>query len=137
MLKKSLLAIVAVFFALSIMDFVIHGMLLDATYKATADLWRPEMEFKMALMSAVTLIFSVGLVAVYSLLINPKSISAGLQYGVILGLATGTSIGFGSYCYMPIPFSLAVSWFAGSLVEVTVAGLIIGAMIKTPGETTA
>lgn len=130
MLKKSLIATVAVFFALSAMDFVIHGVLLDSAYKATAHLWRPEVEMKVPLMFAVTFIFSAGLVAIYSLLINPKSFSAGLQYGVILGLASGASMGIGFYCYMPIPLELAISWFFANLVEVSVAGIIIGAIVK-------
>jgi len=41
-----------------------------------------------------------------------------------LGLAAGISMGFDSYSYMLIPLSLAVRWFAGTLTEAIVAGVI-------------
>ena len=131
MLKKSIWAVIAVFIAWSILDFLIHGILLKSTYQDTANLWRPEDEMNMLLMSTVTLIFSICFVAIYSYLINPKSLALGIKYGLILGIATGVSMGFGSYCYMPIPLSLAVSWFIASVVELTVAGSLTWLLVKT------
>ena len=132
MLKKSIWAIIAVFVAWSILDFLIHGVLLKSTYQATANLWRPEDEMNMLLMSVVTLIFSICFVAIYSYLIHPKSLAAGIKYGLIFGIATGVSMGFGSYCYMPIPMSLAVSWFVASVVELTLSGGLVGLLVTTP-----
>ena len=40
-------------------------------------------------------------------------------------------MGFGSYSYMPIPLTLAWSWFLGSWVEAITAGAIVGAIIKS------
>jgi hypothetical protein len=134
MIKKTIWAIIAVFIAWSILDFLIHGLLLKSTYQATADLWRPDDEMKMPLMSMVTLIVSICFVAIYSYMIKPKSFSSGLKFGWIFGLATGVSMGFGSDCDMPIPFSLALSWFIGSLIEITVAGAIVGVLIKPSRE---
>ena len=130
MLKQTIWAVIAIFIAWSLLDFLIHGVLLQATYQATANLWRPENEMNMPLMYVVTLILSVGFAAIYSSLINPKSLAAGIKFGVIFGLATGVSMGFGSYSYMPIPLSLAFSWFIGTLVEIGLAGVIVGLMIK-------
>lgn len=134
MLKQTILAVIAVFIAWSILDFLIHGVLLKSTYQETANLWRPEDEMNMPLMSIVTLVFSICFVIIYSYLIEPKSLSLGIKYGLILGIATGVSMGFGSYCYMPIPLSLAFSWFVGSLVEITLAGIIVGYMVKSLEE---
>ena len=41
MVKKIIIAIIAVFILWSILDFVIHGVLLSEAYKATVELWRP------------------------------------------------------------------------------------------------
>ncbi len=131
MLKQTAWAVIAVFITWSVMDFLIHGMLLQSTYQETANLWRPEDQMNMPLMSIVTLIFSIGFVCIYSYLIRPKSLAAGIRYGLLFGIATGVSMGFGSYCYMPIPLSLAISWFFGSLVELTVAGILVGLLVKT------
>jgi len=132
MLKQTIWAVIAVFIAWSILDFLIHGVFLKSIYEETSNLWRPEDEMNMLLMSTITLIFSACFVAIYSYLINPKSLQSGFLYGGIFGMAVGVSMGFGSYCYMPIPMSLAFSWFIGSLVEITLAGIIVGLIIKAP-----
>lgn len=130
MIKQTLWAIIAVFISWSILDFLIHGVMLKSAYQATADLWRAEDEMKMALMSVITLIYAVSFVCIYSFLINPKSQLSGIKFGVILGLGVGISMGFGSYSYMPIPLGLAFSWFLASLIELSIAGVIVGFIIK-------
>lgn len=124
--KRVYFAVAAVFIVWSVMDFIIHGVLLKPAYDATAALWRPEAEMKMALMSLVTLIFSICFVMIYALWIEAKSTLRAVQYGLLFGLATGISMGFGSYSYMPIPLGLAWGWFAATLIEALVAGLITG-----------
>lgn len=131
MVNRMLLAIVAVFIAWSALDFIIHGVLLMPIYEATAGLWRPMDEMNMPLMYAVTLVFTVCFVLIYVLLVERRSLSSGILYGTLFGLATGVSMGFGSYTYMPIPLTLAVGWFFGVLVELIVAGAITGALLKT------
>lgn len=133
MLKRSILAVVAIFIAWSVLDFLIHGLLLQSTYEATASLWRPMEEMNMPLMYFVTLVYTICFVLIYGMFITEKSLLTGMKYGIIFGLAAGISMGFGSYSYMPIPLSLALSWFAGSLVEATVAGILAGAIIKPQG----
>ncbi len=134
MLKKTIWAVITVFIALSILDFLIHGVLLKSTYQATASLWRPEDEMNMPLMSFVTLVFSICFVAIYSYFIEPKSLGTGIKYGLVFGVATGVSMGFGSYSYMPISLGLAFSWFIASIVEITVAGSIVGFLVKSYEE---
>ena len=131
MAKKLILAVVAVFIAWSILDFILHGLLLRSTYEATANLWRPMDQMNMPLMYFVTLVFTVCFVLIYGLLVGQKSLASGIRFGALFGLATGISMGFGSYSYMPIPLTLAWSWFLGSWLEAIVAGAIVGAMVKS------
>ena len=130
MTKKTVLATIVIFITWSIMDFIIHGVLLKEAYAATASLWRPEEEMNMPVLWAVTLVLSICFVCIYSCLINSKSLKSGVQYGVLMGVAVG-AIGLGSYSYMPIPLSLAFGWFAASLIEILIAGVIVGLMIKS------
>ncbi len=134
MIKQLSWAVIAVFICWSVLDFIIHGVLLDSVYRETASLWRPENEMKMGLMSLVTFVISVCFVYLYSYLIKPKSLATGVKYGVVFGIISGVSMGFGSYTYMPIPFSLSLSWFFGAFIEMTVAGVIVGWLIKTPPD---
>lgn len=131
MAKRTVLAIIAVFIAWSVLDFIIHGMLLQSSYEATAQLWRPMEEMKMSLMYFVTFLFTATFVLIYALLISEKSLASGLKFGTLFGIAIGLSMGFGSYSSMPIPLMLAWSWFFGSLIEALVAGVIVGAIVKS------
>jgi hypothetical protein len=65
----------------------------------------------------------------YLLLIDPKSLGAGLAFGAFMGLALGVSAGFGTYIHMPIPLSLAWGWFLGGWLKALVAGAIVGLLI--------
>jgi hypothetical protein len=95
-MKKSALAVLAVFVAWSVMDFVIHGMILQSAYAATASLWRPMDEMKTSLMYFTVLISALTFVLIYSLLCSRKGISTGLTYGLLFGLSTGVPMGYGS-----------------------------------------
>jgi hypothetical protein len=131
MAKRIIWAVVAVFIAWSILDFILHGLLLRSTYEATANLWRPMDQMNMPLMYFVTLVFTVCFVLIYGLLVGQKSLASGIRFGALFGLATGISMGFGSYSYMPIPLTLAWSWFVGSWIEAITAGAIVGAIMKS------
>jgi len=131
MVKRTIWAVVAVFIAWSILDFVLHGVLLRSTYEATANLWRPMDQINMPLMYFVTLVFTVCFVLIYGLLAGPKSLAAGIRFGALFGLATSMSMGFGSYSYMPIPLTLAWSWFLGGWIEAVAAGAVVGAIMKS------
>ena len=131
MTKRTFAAIALAFIVWSILDFVLHGVLLKPTYEATASLWCPMDEMNMPLMSLVTLVVVACFVLIYQLLVKEKSLFTGIRYGALLGLATGISMGLGSYVYTPIPMLLALSWMFGNWVEVIAVGAIAGAVIKS------
>jgi hypothetical protein len=131
MLKRSAIAVVLIFLAWSAMDMVIHGVLLEPIYVATASLWRPMDQMIMPLMYFVTVVSAMGFTAIYALLVADKSLMAGIKLGLLFGIVAGVSMGFGSYSTMPIPISLAWGWSFGSLAEMVVAGAILGAVVKS------
>jgi hypothetical protein len=130
MLKKSSLAVVAVFICWVVVDFVIHGILLQASYAATADLWRPMAEMKMGLTYSVTFLSCLVFVLIYALFFGKKGLGVGLAYGGLFGFGAGISMGHGTYSVQPIPYMMALTWFLGSLVEGILAGLIVGAIVR-------
>ncbi len=130
MVKKSVLAIIAVFIVWSILDFVIHGVLLSEAYKATAELWRPMEEMKMGLMRIVVLISTVMFVLIYTLFINEKNMKTALKYGILFGISLGIGMGYGTYAVMPIPYSMAFTWFWGALIEASIGGLLLGLIVR-------
>jgi hypothetical protein len=128
MTKKILLAGVGVFVAWSVLDFIIHGVLLQPSYAATPGLFRPQAEMKMVLMYIVVLIAALAFAAAYGWFVSPKNLMTGLKYGLVVGFGAGVSMGYGSYAAMPIPYVMALGWFLGTWIEFTVAGLIVGAI---------
>ena len=130
MIKRVLLATLAVFVGWQILDYLIHGVILMGMYEETKELWRPMEEFKfvsMYLSAAIAVFFFT---AVYGWLIRPKNMKNALLYGLLFGLGTGTAMGYGTYSWMPIPYFMAFGWFLGTTVKGVVAGLLLGLIVK-------
>lgn len=130
MTKRNILAIITVFVTWSVMDFIIHSVILSETYAATAQLWRPMEEMKMGMIYLTGIVSAVTFVLIYSKFFAEKSVIRGVQYGMLFGLGVGFAMGYGSYAVMPIPYKLAFVWFIGSLVEATAGGIIVGFIVK-------
>jgi len=130
MLKKFLLAILVVFVATEILGFLLHGLILGGVYKATASIWRPDMQKLMWVMYVSTFLQTIGFVYIYYKLINPKSPFKGVWYGLTYGFAAGIGMGYATYAMFPIPYSLAISWFFGSIVIYGIAGWLTGLIVK-------
>jgi len=128
--KRILLGGIVVFILWSLVDFIIHGVILRGTYEATASLWRPMAEMKMGLMYAVIFIAALAFASIYGWLVGSKSLQTGFRYGLLYGIAVGVGMGYGTYSVMPIPYSMALTWFLGSVLEATLGGLLLGMIIR-------
>jgi hypothetical protein len=133
MAKKIVLSVVFVFVGWGVLDFLIHGILLKGAYEDTMHLWRPEADMKMTLMYIVSLINATAFVLIYHWFVSNKSTMNGLKFGLMWGIVAGLSMGYGSYSVMPIPYSMALTWFLGTLVEMGFAGWITGMVFKEGG----
>lgn len=129
-MKKGILAVVAVFATFVILDYIIHSIILTSTYQATAYLWRSPEEMILWLMYLSTLVFSIIFVYIYARFFAKKRTGTGVFYGLLMGLAMGTSMGIGSFSVMPIPCNMALTWFLGCIVEMALAGLWLGLIVK-------
>lgn len=132
MTRRIIFATVAVFVVWTALEFVLHNILLQSTYEATASLWRPEEEMKMGLMNVVQILSAFLFVLIYACLIKDKSVKQAMKFGVLYGLASGISMGYGSYAVMPIPYSLAFAWFMGSFVITLAGAAVTGLIVRTP-----
>ncbi len=130
MKKKIFLAAVVVFVLWSVLDFIVHGVILKSAYASTASLWRPMAEMKMGLMYVTVFIAALAFSAIYGYLVAKKSTMVGLTYGLLYGIAVGVGMGYGSYSMMPIPYSMALTWFLSTVLKGILGGLLLGAIIK-------
>ncbi len=132
MKKRIALGTLAVFVLWLILDNVIHGMILAPMYNESAQLWRPIEEMKSWLLLLVVLISSIVFVYIYAAFSTEKSMARALFYGFVFGLGAGTSMAYGSYSVLPIPYLLALGWFLGTVVETTLGGVLLGLIVKEP-----
>lgn len=129
-MKKTVLAVLAVFVSWQVLDFIIHNMILSASYAATASLWRPMEEMMMGLMMFVSLVSAICFVLIFDKFFKEKNMMTGLKYGLIFGIGVGISMGYGTYSVQPIMYSTALGWFLGTVVEMSIGGLLTGLIIK-------
>jgi hypothetical protein len=128
--KKILIAGVVVFIAWAVIDFIVHGWILQVAYVATARLWRPMAEMKMGLMYFTTLISALAFSAVYGFIADKKGLVRGMLYGILYGIGVGIPMGYGSYSYMPIPYPMALTWFLGTLSRGILGGILVGLIVR-------
>jgi hypothetical protein len=128
MLKRVILAIVAVYVAFTGLSMVMHGVILGKSY--ATPVFRPEPEMMVGLSLAVNLIVVWAFVLVYARFVQPKSVLAGLGVGALWGIAAGASMGLGSYSAEAIEFSMAATWCVGTFVQFAVAGLLTGLIVR-------
>ena len=132
MQKKFYLAAVIVFVAISIMNYLLHGLILSGLYSQSASVWRPmgEMMKMMWITYVSTFISSVAFTYIYYKGIMNKSTYRGLWYGLSYGIAIGVGMGYATYVMIPMPYGLAFGWFLGAVITYGIAGLITGMIIK-------
>ena len=128
--KQWLLASVAVFVVVAVLEFLMHGVLLSDVYRQTASVWRSEAE-----MQKMMWIFWVGMLvfAPFFALIYVKGyekgkpgLGQGFRYGLYVGVMLSVMHSFGWYVILPIPLALAFYWLLGILVEFIAAGVAAG-----------
>ena len=135
-MKQNLIAVVAIFIAWFMLDYVIHGLILQSSYAASQGLWRPYEEMKYGLLYFVIFVSAVTFVLIYSSFFKEKTLGTGIKYGLLFGIGAGISMGYGTYSIQPIPYPIALTWFLGTLVESVVAGALVGTIVKgdVPGD---
>lgn len=133
-MKRLLAAGVAIFVAWTAVDALAHRAFLRPLYESGGALWRPLSEMSPALVTAVTVLLIGVFLAIYQRLVRPKSVTNGLWFGGLLGVALGASSGLGTYIHSPIPVALAWGWFILGTVKGLIAGALLGALVRSPAE---
>lgn len=129
-MKKLLIAFVAVFITLEVLDAVIHGGILMSTYMAMQNVWRPDMLAKMWVLHVVKIITAFFFAVIFSSGYENKGIMEGVRYGFYVGMIISAGFALGSYASFPIPYKLALEWFFYTLVEYIIAGVVIAQVYK-------
>lgn len=124
-MKKVLWGFAAVFVAMNLFDYIVHGVILDPAYKATADIWRPDMQSKMWIFTVIALVGSFFFTFIFSKGYEGKGIVEGARYGLYIGIWMSIGMAYGTYGMIAIPYAMALQWFLYGVVEYVIYGMIL------------
>ena len=128
--KRWLLASVAVFVVIMVLEFVIHGVLLQGVYQQTASVWRTQVEMQnmMWILWVGYLVFAPFFALIYAKGYEKgkPGLGQGFRFGLYVGAMLSVMHGFGWYVILPIPLGLSFYWFVAILVEFIAAGIAAG-----------
>jgi hypothetical protein len=133
-MKQWLLAVVGAFVVIVAGDFVIHNLWLMKAYEAHPEWWRPaqEMQSLLPFMVAGQALLAALLTMVYGKGVErgKSGLGQGLRFGILMGLLLWAPASLMMVAIYPYPSSLIVSWFVGGVIELTLAGAVIGLLYK-------
>lgn len=130
--KSLLITLVVVAVAVFVTDFLIHGVWLTSTYKATASLWRPEAEMQQHFpwMLLGQFIIAAAFTLIYAACVAEKRcLSCTIKYAVCMGLFAGGGQLI-MYSVEPYPGVLVAKWFAAGIVQAVILGLVVFKVYK-------
>ncbi len=129
-IKRYVLAGIAVFATFQVCDMIIHGQILMQTYASLPSLWRPDMMSLMWVMLITGVVLSFLFVYVFVKGYEARGILEGVRYGLIIGIMMNGVGAFNQYVIYPVPFSLAIQWFAYGMIEFIIAGVVAAAIYR-------
>jgi hypothetical protein len=140
--KQWLIASVAVFVAMAIMEYIVHGLLLASWYAdpAYATYWRSSAEIMKFIWSLYigyaffALLFSYIFTLGYE---GKPGMGEGTRYGFWIGLLIGLPQMFMTHATNPYPGKILIAWLVSGVIEAIILGTIVGAIYKTEKKATA
>lgn len=138
--KKFWIAFGAIFIVLEITGYLIHGVLLGATYESEGikEVFRTmeEMDSRMWIMILTDLIWVYFFTFFFVKGYENKGIMEGVRFGLYMGIFVALVISYQNYVVLPIPYSLAFQWFAYGFIQSIILGVVV-ALIYSPAAVVA
>ena len=128
--KKVIPAFIAVYVAMSLLNFLIHSVMLKETYMGlvASGMMRPESDGTMWIYFVTALIASFFFTLLFSKGYEGKGIGEGIRYGLYAGLFISIPFAYDSYASYPLPYSLALQWFLYTTIEYVILGVVAAAV---------
>ena len=122
--RRFALTCVALLVAAVVWNGVVHGLLLRDADAIVASLRRPDFAARiwlsLVLTAALVTVFAAG----FARFVRSGTLRDAMAYSVFFALVAGVLVDFNQYVLYPIPGWLALTWFAGGVLEFIVYGLI-------------
>jgi len=128
MSKKIWIGFIVVYIVMQVIDFLIHGLLLNSTYEAIRSafpgIYRTPEDQKIWIFWIIGLFFAYFFVFIFSKGYEGKGIGEGLRYGFYIALMMALPAAFAEYAMHTIPVSLSIEWFCLDIVKLLIAGAV-------------
>lgn len=124
-------AILAGFVFIFASDFLIHAIWLDADYKATAQLWRPETEMQQRFVWMLfgQLLAALAFAVIWAMGFGGRSVGTGATVGLFFGI--GMQVwAIALFVVAPLPAAIAGKWFLSGVLQAMILGIIMAAIYK-------
>ncbi len=130
--KKFSLACIAIFIFIVVFEFLFHGVYMQNAYEQTTNLWRAEDEMQkhMPWLILGQFIIACGFVALFTKAFKRGGIPEGAIYGFLLAIIFCGHQLIG-YAVSPYPLSLLINWIIGTLIELTLAGILVALIFRS------
>jgi len=130
--KRFVIASIAVFVVLLILDFIFHAGLMTPVYEEIKEVTRPEAEMMrlMPIGYIFTLLWAFLFCYIFIRGRQGKGLIEGVRYGVIMTFFYSLVVAIGWWTMFPIPFKLVIYWFLIGLVEMVILGIVVALIYK-------
>ena len=133
-LSRVFTAGVTAFFFSVIYNGLVHTLVLGTANRQLEPLRRPDFSSKIWVSLAGTLAVSFLFTGIYALFAGRKDIQTGALFGFLFGLAAAVLVDLNQYVLYPLPFSLAAAWSFFGVIEFTLLGAIVGAIVREKSD---
>jgi hypothetical protein len=129
-----LLASLAAFGVMAVVEWLVHDQLLADIYRETASIWRAPSAMRQlaGYMWLGWLIFApfFALIYTYGYQRGKPGWEQGLRFGLLVGLMIAPMSSLMWYVVLPIPGKLAFYWFLDGLVVMVLSGVTVGLIYR-------
>jgi len=129
--KRGVAAFFVAFIFIFLFGFVWHGILMKPAYMETAPLWRTVTDFNSHFPVLILghAVIAFALTGLYVSKVGSNSVATGLGYGIVIGLFA-IGIELIRFAVEPLTIKILGMWVIGDLLQMGIAGALIGAIYK-------
>jgi hypothetical protein len=131
--KKLWTGFIAVYVVMSLLNYIIHQVLLRDTYMKLIEsgLMRGEEAGTMWIYFVTALVVSFFFTLIFSKGYNGTGMGEGVRFGLYAGLLMATPFAYDTYASVPIPYGLALQWFLYGVIEYVILGVVVSMVYGT------
>lgn len=128
--KRIVAATALIFFVALLWNGMVHMVILKEANAAIEPVARPAAERSLPLSLLLTATLAFLFVWSYAAWRREGGIRQGIAHGLFFAILLGVVVDLNQYVLYPLPPSLPAKWFAFSLVEFVLYGLLVGIIVR-------